>query len=696
MPLDAQLPRIKVATDVGGTFTDLVFAQWDPALQDYRPIQSAKARTTPPDYEAGVFDVLRKGGVSPADVGLLAHGSTIVINALTERHGAKTGLITTRGFRDVLEIARGNRPDLYNFTYRKPAPFVPRHLRCEIGERIDYKGQVLQPLALGELPAIVECFRAEGVASIAICLLYSFLNPAHEIAVRDEIARLWPDVAVVASHEIIREWREYERTSTTVFSAFVSPKVRHYANRLEAGLRRGGFTGNLYFMQSNGGVDTSAAACARPIAMIESGPASGMLGAAAVGRLIGETNLIALDIGGTTAKCSLIDDGQVQITTDYRIEKTRTSPGYPVMTPVVDLVEIGNGGGSIGWLDPQGRLRVGPQSAGAVPGPVVYGAGGTEPTTTDANILLGRLDHRKLLGGEIAADLDAVQRSFERLGTRLGLDAVDVARGMIRIANENMVNALKLVSLNRGHDPRDFALFAFGGGGPLHAAELAPELEMMKIIVPAESAVFSALGMILSDLRRDYVQTAPLPLDAAHAGPIAAVLDGIEARAIAEFAQDGVGRGALTVDRLANMRYAGQEFTIQVPLPAGQLTAASVAAIQDTFRDKYAREYGYQLPNTIEIVVFHIVASATIHKPTLRKLTRGSLDAQQARIGARDIDFGAHGRHTAAIYDRAQLGAGAALAGPAAVEELTTTTLVFPQQTLTVDDYGNLHIRAAR
>lgn len=685
------MPSIKVATDVGGTFTDLVFAEWDPARNAYGTIRSAKVRTTPPHYEEGVFDVLRKGGIDLTDIGVLAHGSTIVINSLTERRGACTGLITTRGFRDVLEIARGNRPDLYNLRYEKPAPFVPRHLRHEVTERIDYKGEVQQPIALEEIAEAIDYFRAEKVEAIAICFLYSFLNDSHEMAAKAEVSRLWPEIPVVASNEIIREWREYERTTTTVFSAYVSPKVRSYVGRFEGGLSRGGFGGQLYFMQSNGGVDTAAAAQARPIAMIESGPASGMLGAAAVGRLIGLEKIVALDIGGTTAKCSLIDDGRVQITTDYRIEKSRTTAGYPVMTPVVDLVEIGNGGGSIGWIDAQGRLRVGPQSAGAVPGPVVYGTGGTEPTTTDANIFLGRLDPQKLLGGEIACDLDAVERSLSQLGRRLNLDTVEVARGMIRIANENMVNALKLVSLNRGFDPRDFALFAFGGGGPLHAAALAPELEMSKVVVPVESAVFSALGMIMSDLRRDYVQTLPLPFDVANAERIGETIAGMEAHARAEFAAEGVIGGALLVERLANMRYVGQEFTIQVALPPGTMTAEAIVMAQGAFREKYAREYGYRLPNAIEVVIFHVVATASIEKPSLHKLAQAG-GAKGAQLGIRQVDFDRHGIHDAAVYDRLQLGAGADLEGPAIIEEPTTATLVLPGQRVTVDAYGNLHL----
>ena len=498
---------IRVATDVGGTFTDLVSFETDGRRPAMPRIVTAKSDTTPPNFEEGVLNVLKKGGVDPAAVDFLAHGTTVVINALTERKGVKVGLITTQGFRDTLEIARGNRPDFFNLHYEKPKPFVPRYLRRELPGRMSYKGEEMAPLDLSGLPAIVEDFKADGVQAVAVSFLHSYANPSHEQAVLAELRKLWPDTAVVASHQITREWREYERTNTAVLSAYVQPIAERYLSRLADGLKSQGFSRSPYIMQSNCGVDSLEAVSQIPITMVESGPASGFWGAAELGKLIGEPNVLALDIGGTTAKCSLIEDGQVKIMTDYWIERDRTTAGYPIMVPVVDLVEIGNGGGSIAWVDDFGKLHVGPQSAGASPGPAAYGRGGTDATTTDANLWLGRINRDYFCGGDVEADMPAAQKAIEEVGGKLGVDAAEAARGIIRIANNNMVNALKLVSLNRGHDPRDFTLVAFGGGGAMHAVALAAELGVKKVVVPAAAAVFSAWGMMMSDLRRDYFVT---------------------------------------------------------------------------------------------------------------------------------------------------------------------------------------------
>ena len=403
----------RVATDVGGTFTDLVHLRTDPAT-GRQEIVTAKSDTTPPDFERGVLDVIAKSGVAPAEIGFLVHGTTVVINALTERKGVKTALLATEGFRDSLEIARGNRPDFFNLFYRKPGPFVARHLRRELPGRLTPMGAERQPLDLSGLPAILDDFRAKGVEAVAICLLHAYADPVHELAVLERVQALWPEVSAVASHQITREWREYERTSTAVLSAYVQPIAERYLGRLHDGVARDGFRGQPYIMQSNCGVDTLDHVKRIPITMVESGPASGFWGAAELGRLIGEPNVLALDIGGTTAKCSLIEDGRVRIMTDYWIEHDQRSAGYPIMVPVVDLVEIGNGGGSIAWVDDFGKLHVGPRSAGALPGPAAYGLGGADATTTDANLALGRINPEFFRGGEVHADIQAVDRALDR------------------------------------------------------------------------------------------------------------------------------------------------------------------------------------------------------------------------------------------------------------------------------------------
>ena len=689
------MSRIRLATDVGGTFTDLMYYEIDDASGHIASLQAVKTHTTPPDFERGVQAAVEKADIDNASVEVFAHGTTVVINALTERKGVKTGLITTKGFRDILEIARGNRPDFFNLRYRKPQPFVPRYLRQEVSERLSYKGEVLTPLSLDGLEGIVENFKQEGVQAVAICLLHAYANPAHEQSLAEAVSRLWPEVCVVCSHQITREWREYERTNTTALCAYIQPIARDYLSRMEEKLRGAGFNGNFYVMQSNGGIDTLAAAKATPITMVESGPASGVLGAASLGKLIGEENIIALDIGGTTAKCSLIDRGRVGITSKYMIEQSKFTAGYPIMTPVVDIVEIGNGGGSIAWVDEDKKLHVGPKSAGAVPGPVAYGKGGTEPTTTDANLMLNRINPHYFIGGEIEADMGAVKKALATIGKKIGIDAEDAARGVVRIANNNMINALKLVSINRGYDPRDFTMIAFGGGGAMHAASLARELNIPKVIIPAHSAVFSAWGMLMSDLRRDYIRTRPMAFNTDSASDIEKTLNEMQKEAYAAFLADKVKKDAVYFERYIDLRYAGQEHSVRIPVPEVKVTAKVMEELIVKFHDAYEREYTYRLDNEVELVAFHLVAFASVGRPQLSKLDRkGGL--KEAVKGTRKVDFDADGVLDAAIYDRDLLGAGASFEGPAIVEEAASTAVVFPGQKVTVDDYGNLHIDIPR
>ena len=689
------MSKIRLATDVGGTFTDLVYYEIDEQSGNITTLNTVKTHTTPPNFEKGVQAAIQKANISNADVEFFAHGTTVVINALTERKGVKTGLITTKGFRDILEIARGNRPDFFNLRYTKPKPFVPRYLRREIKERLNYKGETITPIDLDGLADIIADFKADGVKAVAICLLHAYANPAHEQMLAEAIAALWPEVSMVCSHQITREWREYERTNTAVLSAYVQPIAYDYLNRMERELKETGFSGNFYVMQSNGGIDTLSAAQATPITMVESGPASGVLGAAGLGKLIGEKNIIALDIGGTTAKCSLIDQGRVGITSQYMIEQDRFSAGYPIMTPVVDIVEIGNGGGSIAWVDEDGKLHVGPKSAGALPGPVAYGKGGTEPTTTDANLMMQRINPDYFIGGEIAADMSAVEASFRRLGEAIGISLEEAARGVVRIANNNMINALKLVSINRGYDPRDFTMVAFGGGGAMHAAALARELNIPKVIIPAHSAVFSAWGMLMSDLRRDYIRTQPMNFNEEMASTIESTLEEMQQEAYTAFSNDDIEKGLVYFERYIDLRYVGQEHSVRIAVPKKAITRDTLSELTEQFHATYKREYTYQLDNDVELVTFHLVAFASVHRPELSKLAYDA-DAEKAIKAVRAVDFDTDGVVDANIYDRDRLGSGSTFDGPAIIEESGSTSVVFPGQTVKVDDYGNLHITAKR
>lgn len=681
---------VRVATDVGGTFTDLVCFETDPVSGEVSII-TAKSDTTPPNFEQGVLNVLEKGNVHPEDIDFLAHGTTVVINALTERKGAKVGLITTEGFRDTLEIARGNRPDFFNLNYQKPEPFVPRYLRCELPGRLNYQGQELSPVNLDLLPEIVDYFKQEGVEAIAISFLHSYSNPIHEQQVLHAINELWPEVATVASHQITREWREYERTNTAVLSAYVQLNAERYLNQLNHGLSDKSFAGNLYIMQSNCGVDTLDAAAKVPITMVESGPASGFWGAAELGKMIGEPNILALDIGGTTAKCSLIEGGQVRIMTDYWIERDQKSAGYPIMVPVVDLVEIGNGGGSIAWVDDFSKLHVGPQSAGAMPGPAAYGRGGHNATTTDANLWLGRINKDYFCGGSVIADLEATQKALEELGQKLGVDADEAARGVIRIANNNMVNALKLVSLNRGHDPRDFTLVAFGGGGAMHAVALGQELGAKKVVIPVGAAVFSAWGMMMSDLRRDYFLTRIQDLETGASSEIEAMFAEVEATAREQFEKENISPEQVTFIRYGKFRYQNQEHTTEVQID-GSLNEESLAEIVQNFHQAYEREYTYRLKAPVELVGIHLVAFAEVGKLEMKKQALTQVPVSEALKGQRMVDYATEGRHLADIYQGEKLLPGMSFTGPAIIESSGTTIVIHPENSVSLDGFGNVHI----
>lgn len=684
---------MRVATDVGGTFTDLVAYDVDPASGRISSLRVQKTDTTYPNFDQGVLDAIRKAGLDPANFQFFAHGTTIVINALLSRKGSRTALITTRGFRDVLEIGRGNRPDLFNFMFEKPRPFVAREFRREVDERANYRGERVQALDPQQIDPIVADFKRQGIEAIAICFLHAYVAPENERIAMQRVKELWPEVSVVASHQITREWREYERTSTTVLTAYVHPAANRYVRRLERQLRESGFRGSPYIMQSNGGIETVAGTAENPIAMVESGPASGVLGAAALGELIGEHKIIALDIGGTTAKCSLVEDGKTRVTTDYRIEWTRTNPGYPIRTPVIEIIEIGNGGGSIAWLDGGGRLHVGPESAGAMPGPAAYGRGGQRPTTTDANLVTGRINPRNFLGGEITPDMASVERAFQPLVGKLGGTLQDVARGIIRIANGNMVNALKLVSLNKGYDPREFTLIAYGGGGAMHAVALAEELRMPKVVIPMNSSVFSAWGMLMSDLRRDYLRTQVLELSAAAGPTVARMFEDMAKQAHERFAADELaGKLPVRLKRFADMRYAGQEHTVKVELPDGVLDSVGVQRTIERFHETHEREYTFRLSNAVEIVNFHLVAYGEVarHEPQKLAVTGRALAA--AITGTRRVDFDEHGVHEATVYDRDQLEPGMKFTGPCIVEEAAATLVVPPGKRVDVDAYGNLHV----
>ena len=679
------MPGVRIAVDIGGTFTDLV-------AQDTATgrVIRAKASTTPGALERGVLAALAQSAVPAADVSAFIHGTTVVINTVTERTGARTALVTTKGFRDILEIGRGNRPDLYNLAYRKPTPFVPRYLRFEVTERMSYRGETRQPLDVSELEDVAGRLAAMNVGAVGVCFLHAWANPEHERRAVETLARRLAGVTVVGSHQISGQWREYERTSTTVLSAYVQPVVAGYLGSLRETLRGAGLAAPLYTVRSNGGVCSFEHGARTPITLLESGPVAGVTAAAELGRLMGVRHVLTLDVGGTTAKTAAVRDGEVRMETVHHIGKDPAHAGYPVQSPTVEIVEIGAGGGSIAWTDRAGGLHVGPVSAGADPGPACYGRGGTEPTLTDANLVAGRLNPDYFLGGAMKLDAAAATRELARLGERLGTDAAAAARGVLRYTVAQMAHALRLVTLRRGHDPRDFTFVAYGGAGPLHAALLARELGITRTIIPAGPGHFSAFGMLAGPLRGEAVRTVVGPLSGIS---LAAAFAPAERSARAELAPQA---DAAVIARYAELRYRGQEHALEVPVPEDALGEAGgePQALRDAFERRCLETYSFRLDAPLEIVSVRVAATAPLAAEMRWGETASAdeLPAPGHRAASRLVDLDPYGEPAeAAVLSRADLDA-RRISGPCVVEEVAATTLVLPGQAVSRDELGNLVI----
>src|SRR5262249_50272409 len=598
-----------------------------------------------------VIATIHKAEIAPQDTGFFVHGSTVIINALTERKGAKTALITTRGFRDVLEIGRANRPGIYDAYYTKPVPFVPRYLRFEVADRVKYRGQVLTALDEADVRAVAERCRQEGVEAIAIAFLHAYANPAHERRCAQLLAELLLDIPLTLSHEITGEWREYERTNTAVLNSYVLPAARHYLDSLARELSGMGMGTAPHVMQSNGGSATFAAARDAPIRLVESGPVAGVIGAAAIGQLIGEPNIISLDIGGTTAKCSLVERGQPRITTEYKIEYRRDFARDPILAPTGDIIPTATGGGASAWVDAAGALRIGPQSAGAVPGPACYGHG-DQPTVTDAKLVAGVINTEYFLGGEIQLDVARARAALTPIAGQFGLTVEQAAMGIIRIADANMINALKLVSVRRGYDPRDFSLVAFGGGGPMHPAALPRDLRVKRVIIPTNPGVFSAWGMLMADLRQDFIRTQIVRTDKVDPAILADLSDDLEAHAAAYMRAEHVQDDRVILQRAADMRYVGQEHTVRVPLPGGVLDAARLREVDERFHQIHEKTYTFRLEMPVEIVNFHLTAIGQVAKPQVRPIGEAARSLDSALKGRRMVNFDELGYHESPIYER--------------------------------------------
>ena len=659
-----------VAVDIGGTFTDLVAFDHDKGR-----VVCTKSPTTYGNFVDGILDCFGKAHLTPREAAIVNHGTTLVINSLIQRKGAKTALVTSKGFRDVLEIARGNRPDPLDLYYKRDEPLIPRELRFEVDERVGTTGDVVTPLDEAGLADVARRLKASGVESVAIFFMNSYINPAHEDRAAALLRDLLPGVFITTSTSLSREWYEYERSSTVAANAFVGPQLTSYIGTLERDLEQQGFDGSLFFMGSNGGVLSTARASRQSVALVESGPIGGCIGASVYADLLGFKNVIAFDMGGTTAKCALVEEGRFSVDSVYYVGGYVN--GFPIKSPVIDIVEVGSGGGSIAWLDSQKRLNVGPQSAGSTPGPACYGRGGTEPTVTDANLVLGRVSASNFLGGELVLDEKAAENSIasaiaEPLGYVGRDNLLRMADGIISIATVRMAAAIRRSSVEHGRDPRDFVLFSYGGGGPLHSGALARELSIPTIIIPPEPGNFSAVGMLLADARIDDSKILVGVLKDDIVAEMEKTFTELEKKSAAALAAD-FGSAEIRFERFAELRFRGQRHNIKVPVNG----CHDVESIHKAFLADYKRRYGHaDVKTAVEFQAVHLSAFAQLQRPDVSKLPRQQ--TREADKGRRDVYFTETGLVSAAVYDRYALPAGFKGQGPAIIEEYGSTTVVWP------------------
>jgi N-methylhydantoinase A len=677
-----------VGVDIGGTFTDLIAYETDSSK-----IESVKSLTTYDNLARGVLNCIDKADIRPENITYLFHGTTIVINTVIQRSGSKTALITTEGFRDVLEIARGNRPEPYNLLYRRSPPLVERRLRYEVIERMGSKGQIRIPLDRESLARVVNEIRKENVEAVAIAFFNSYANPAHEREAAAFVRKELPQAFVTASTDLSQELREYERTSTAVVNAYVGKMVQGYIkNQLEAKLSEQGFNGRFFVMESSGGVMTAAAAAERPALLMESGPVAGVIGSAHLGACMNLPDVVSFDMGGTTAKCCLVEAGRPAVTDLYFVGGYER--GFPVQAAMLDVVEVGAGGGSIAWIDATGSLRVGPRSAGSEPGPVCYGRGGTEPTVTDANAVLGRIDPDYFLGGQMKLDAAAAQETIAKIAAQLNRDVMEIAEGIVRIANFIMAGAVRRITIERGRDPRDFAMVAQGGGGPIHAVDIARELGIRTVLVPQLPSTFSAVGMLVANVRHDYVRSMPRRLDAIDLSDLENQYRSLEQDGRARIAEEAPDAIETVFTRFADMRYKGQAHTVKVDLTG----AATADAVQANFEREYTRLYGHVSEGVpIEIVSIRVAAEGRLDAPSIDKLgaerKNANGKAPPRAAGQRQVYFAeAKGFLATPVYFRDDLPAGMKLEGPAVIQEYGSTTVLHPGDALTVEGNGAMTI----
>lgn len=688
------MSRYRLAFDIGGTFTDFVLVN-----ESTGEVRLHKLLTTPSDPAAaslqGIQDLVSEERVGHDDISLAVHGTTLVTNAIIERKGAEVGLLTTRGFRDAMEIGREQRYDIDDLFITFPEPLVPRKRRLELGERVSRDGEILHELDEDELMQAVERLKEQGVESLAVCFLHSYRNPAHEVQARKIIENAYPDLPVSTSSDVAPEIREYERVVTASANAYVMPLVQRYLSGLESNLDARGFRGELYLMQSNGGTTSIEEAKSLPITLLESGPAGGAIYTSYVGQLIGKAELLSFDMGGTTAKACLVQGGKPDLAPQLeaaREHRFKRGSGLPIKAPVIDMIEIGAGGGSIARVNQLGLLQVGPDSAGAEPGPASYGRGGNEPTVTDANLLLGYLNPAYFLGGRLALDVAAAKRAVMGLAEELGITASAAALGIHKLVSENMASAARIHIVEKGRDPRAFAMVAFGGAAPAHASRVARLLGVREVIIPLGAGAASAVGFLVAPLAFDLARSLPGDLGTLPAAEIDAVLQGLEAEGTRRLQQSGF-EGAPQVVRAADMRILGQVHEIQVPVPAGAVTGEWRSRLAAAFEEEYRRLFQHLPPVAgIEVLNWRVRVSGPQPRVDMHpEATQGR--SGHGLKGHRSAIFEASESPVeAAVYDRYELTDGDTVDGPAIIEEREATTVLLPGDVATVDGLGQLRI----
>jgi N-methylhydantoinase A len=690
--VDAQRDRIRLSADVGGTFTDIAAFN-----EQTGELRLGKTLTTPARLVDGIENGVAKAGTTFSAARLFLHGATTAINTVLERTGAKCALLTTQGFRDIYEIGRVNRPESYNLFFQKHQPLIERALRFEIRERVDAEGKVLVKLDEEQVRDIVRDLVKDGIEAIAILFLHSYRNPSHEQRAKAIVQGMYPQLFVSASHELSQEYREFERSSTVAANAYIGPRVRNYLSVMNTHLGDAGFDGTFLIVQSTGGlfeVDEARNSCIR---MLESGPAAGVIGTKVLCDSMGLDNAIAFDMGGTTAKAGVIHDGTVLMTGGTLVGGYAS--GLPVQMPMIDIQEVGTGGGSIARVGLAGAIRVGPESAGAVPGPVCYGLGGQEPTITDANLILGRLGVDRFLGGEMRLDLEHAMRALtDKIAKQLGLTLVQAAEGILRIATTKMSHVVRWVTTERGLDAADFALVAYGGAGPLHAAMVARELRIAKVIIPHAPGHFSAYGMLMADLRRDYVHTWFTPLAHTPFVEMENLYAEMERKGRAGIQSAHIDLQEIVVTRGADMRYVGQEHAVTVELPAELFVGKNREGIKSRFDAVHEARYGYSSPaEAAEIVSLRCAVIGLMRKPPFETIVAGAREPPVIAFrGNRQVYFADVGYVDTPTYDRTKLTAANRINGPALIEEYASTTVVHPGDVVHVDGFGNLVIDIRR